>query len=162
MESIGTIVPYLKSGFRYFVYVIVFFLIAAEALASDRPVTVKAMIVDARSGEALIGAAMLLEGAAEGAVTDIDGFCEIQLDKGTHVLSVSYIGYLSAKVSLEIDRSGYSLGSHEANVTRDGKKVSRIAARVAKRESGIRLRHREYGCQGNESERHFQCAGERC
>ncbi len=119
MESIGTIVPYLKSGFRHFVYVIVFFLIAAEALASDRPVTVKAMIVDARSGETLIGAAMLLEGTAEGAVTDIDGFCEIQLDKGTHVLSVSYIGYLSAKVSLEIDRSGYSLGSHEANVTRD-------------------------------------------
>ena len=69
---------------------------------------VKGKIVDLVTGETLIGAAILIEGTTEGAVTDLDGAYILPLDPGSYDLSVSYIGYkpLSLDVTINSDGSG--------------------------------------------------------
>ena len=69
---------------------------------------IKGTIVDLVTGETLIGAAILIEGTTEGAVTDLDGAYILPLGAGSYELSVSYIGYktLSLDVTLNPDGSG--------------------------------------------------------
>ena len=65
-------------------------------------------IADLVTGETLIGAAILIEGTTEGAVTDLDGAYTLPLEAGSYDLSVSYIGYktLSLDVTIKPDGSG--------------------------------------------------------
>ena len=65
-------------------------------------------IADLVTGETLIGAAILIEGTTEGAVTDLDGAYTLPLEAGSYDLSVSYIGYktLSLDVTINPDGSG--------------------------------------------------------
>ena len=69
---------------------------------------IKGTIVDLVTGETLIGAAILIEGTTEGAVTDLYGAYILPLGAGSYDLSVSYIGYktLSLDVTLNPDGSG--------------------------------------------------------
>lgn len=62
---------------------------SATALAQ---ITVKGQLVDAETGEPLVGAAVMVEGTTQGAVTDIDGyFTQSVAPNGT--LLFRYIGY---------------------------------------------------------------------
>lgn len=45
------------------------------------------------SGEALIGAAVQVQGATAGTVTDVDGNYTLSLNLGDYILEISYIGY---------------------------------------------------------------------
>ena len=54
---------------------------------------VSGTVTDAKSGETLIGATVLAKESGRGVTTDLDGNYEITLDKGTHQLIFSYIGY---------------------------------------------------------------------
>lgn len=56
--------------------------------------TVNGMITDARTGEAMIGATVRIDGTALGVVADIDGLYALKdLSAGEYVLSISYVGY---------------------------------------------------------------------
>ena len=62
----------------------------------------KAVVTDAVSGEPLIGAAILIEGTTTGAVTDLDGRCELLLGDGDYRLVVSYVGFSNVPVQVSI------------------------------------------------------------
>lgn len=69
--------------------------------AGDRPVSLKVHVNDAATGEPLIGAAVMIENTVSGAITDLDGRCELPLDKGTYPIVISYIGYVSSSIRVE-------------------------------------------------------------
>lgn len=55
-------------------------------------------VVDARTGEPLVGANVILEGTRLGASTDTDGdFYIINIPVGTYTVTVSYVGYKTVK-----------------------------------------------------------------
>ncbi len=54
--------------------------------------TITGKVTDA-DGEGLIGAAVQVQGAAIGTITDVDGNYSLQLNEGSYTLEISYIGY---------------------------------------------------------------------
>lgn len=64
-------------------------------------------VLDASSGQTLIGASVWAENQGKGSVTDENGLFTInKLQSGTVELRVSYIGYISVKQTLELPYSG--------------------------------------------------------
>ncbi len=65
--------------------------------------TLRGFVVDARSGEPLPVADVWLEGSGRGTAANLDGYFVIDdLPPGPHTLQVSYVGYRTAKVSVEL------------------------------------------------------------
>jgi outer membrane receptor protein involved in Fe transport len=59
-------------------------------------------VSDKNSGDPLIGATILLKGTDRGAVSDMKGEYELRLDAGTHTLRVSFVGYVSEEIKLNM------------------------------------------------------------
>ncbi len=72
----------------------------AHAAVSQAPqtITVKGQVVD-QNGEPLIGATVKVKGAANGAVTDIDGNFQVTAS-ANDVLTVSYVGYKDREIAV--------------------------------------------------------------
>lgn len=62
--------------------------------------TITGTVTDSESGEALIGANVLVVGTSTGAVTDLDGNYSIDLPDGASQLEFSYTGYTSQTITL--------------------------------------------------------------
>ncbi|WPP53159.1 TonB-dependent receptor [Catalinimonas niigatensis] len=60
--------------------------------------TISGQIIDAKTGEELIGATVQAEGSSIGTVTDISGNYQLKLKPGTYTLVVSYVSYASQKI----------------------------------------------------------------
>lgn len=60
----------------------------------------KGKVVEAGSGQPLIGATVIERGTSNGTVTDIDGTFEIEVSADTAVLEISYVGYQPVVVAL--------------------------------------------------------------
>ena len=54
---------------------------------------VKAVVVDDKNGETLIGATVLVEGTTTGTTTDMDGVASLHLSPGTYNIRISYVSY---------------------------------------------------------------------
>lgn len=63
------------------------------------PLTVKGTVVDASSGEPLIGVSILVVGTNTGAITNIDGKFNISANQNS-VLKISYIGYITQEIKI--------------------------------------------------------------
>ena len=62
--------------------------------------TVTGVVTDAESGEALIGANILIVGTASGTITGIDGDFTLEVPEGATQIEVSYTGYESQIIEL--------------------------------------------------------------
>lgn len=58
---------------------------------------VKGVLLDAKTGEPLIGASVVVKGTTNGTITDFDGVYELNAPIGS-ILSISFIGYKSVEV----------------------------------------------------------------
>ena len=65
--------------------------------------TVAGTIVDASYGETLIGSSVLVKGTTTGTTTDINGVFILDLSVGSHTLEVSYIGYESKDIEINVE-----------------------------------------------------------
>ncbi|MFN3597490.1 MAG: TonB-dependent receptor domain-containing protein, partial [Rubricoccaceae bacterium] len=104
-------------------------LAAPAALAQTAPTaTLTGIVVDAQTGETLIGVNVLVLETSTGATTDLDGRYTLRLPAGTYTLQVSYTGYdrqtvqgvtLAAgeRTSLDIALTPTSFGLGEVVVT---------------------------------------------
>ncbi len=62
--------------------------------------TISGSVVDAQTGEALIGVTVALDGTKLGAITDLDGKYTIKkVPAGTYVLRISMIGYMATQIT---------------------------------------------------------------
>lgn len=71
-------------------------------LAQNKPGTIAGKIIDKASGEALIGATVMVEGTDNGTVTDIEGNFTLELNPGTFILVCSYVSYQNEKVQVAV------------------------------------------------------------
>lgn len=71
--------------------------------------TVKGQLVDAETGEPLVGAAVMVEGTSQGTVTDIDGYFTQQAKAGANLL-FKYVGYKDLKKQVPSKGANVDLG----------------------------------------------------
>ena len=64
--------------------------------------TIKGVVVDAETNEALIGASVVLDGTTTGTVTDIDGTFSLSVKSGDQKIIISYIGYVPQEISINV------------------------------------------------------------
>ncbi len=72
------------------------------ALAQGNSVTLSGYISDRASGEALIGANIVIVGQAIGGSTNQYGFYSLSLPKGTYRINASYLGYQTTTIELNL------------------------------------------------------------
>ncbi|MDN3668914.1 TonB-dependent receptor [Echinicola jeungdonensis] len=78
----------------------IFSLVAIGAFAQNN---VSGSIIDAETGEELIGANVILEGTGRGSTSDLQGDFHIRnVPSGTYQLKVSYIGYQTIRTEIEV------------------------------------------------------------
>lgn len=73
--------------------------IGAEAQRS-----IKGVVLDAESGETLIGASVLIVGQSGGTITDIDGKFELQVSEEANEIEVSYTGFDSQVLPIDFNQ----------------------------------------------------------
>jgi uncharacterized membrane protein len=84
-------------------YFILFFTLSSVSLYAQTG-SIKGTIKDAKTGDALIGAAVLVEGTTNGAAADIEGsFLIPKAPAGTATLVVSYVGYKQKKINVQVE-----------------------------------------------------------
>jgi len=99
-----------------------FVLFACSFPAFAQQGTVSGMIVDAETGEELIGATIQVQGTGTGTVTDISGNYQLKLDPGTYTLQYSYVSYSPKTVegvavkAGEVNRIDISLQSDDVQL----------------------------------------------
>ena len=82
---------------------------AAAAGASLDDAVLKGTVVDAETGEPLIGAALMVSNTTEGVVTDLDGAFNINLLRDRTAFEVSYIGYRTVPFEISVESGTISL-----------------------------------------------------
>lgn len=78
------------------------FLLIMAVMAQAQNITVRGTVLSATDDEPLIGASVLCQATKAGAATDIDGNFEISVPENS-ILTVSYVGFISADVKAEAD-----------------------------------------------------------
>jgi hypothetical protein len=66
--------------------------------------TISGHIKDAKNGEELIGAAVMVREYQKGTVTNVYGFYSVSLAAGNYVLVFSYVGYEPVEIPVTLDR----------------------------------------------------------
>jgi hypothetical protein len=77
------------------------FLFSLSVVAQEK-FTVNGYVRDSLSGETLIGATISIDGKAKGVNSNQYGFYSITLEKGTHLVTVSYTGFISRQLSVNL------------------------------------------------------------
>jgi hypothetical protein len=89
----------MKKALFSIVLLAVFSLFSLATIAQG---TIKGVVVDAETNEALIGASVVLEGTTTGTVTDIDGAFTLSVATGDQKVQVSYIGYTTQTLNVKV------------------------------------------------------------
>lgn len=82
--------------------------VLAGGLTGLQAQTVTGKVID-ETGEALIGATVLIEGTTTGTVTDIDGMYSVNVPANAETMVFSYTGYASQTITLEPGRTTYDV-----------------------------------------------------
>src|SRR6056297_1512241 len=90
----------MKFANRVWLLNIILIVLFTSSLSAQNSITGR--VFDATTKDPLIGASVVIEGAAGGTVTDFDGAFALRSDKPLPItLIVSYIGYESKQVRLD-------------------------------------------------------------
>lgn len=88
----------VNSLFKSMFFLLVAFLSIGVVQAQEKMIT--GSVVDKTTGEFLPGVTIAVEGTARGTITDFDGNFTLKVNQGD-VLNVSYIGYITQKITIE-------------------------------------------------------------
>ncbi len=110
------------------------------SFASFGQSTVKGILVDAQSGEVLIGASVVVDGTTIGTATALDGSFKIMVPSGEQKLILSYVGYIEQIKDItvtgeEVDLGKVALESDAVNI--DAVKV--VASVAIQRETPVAI-----------------------
>lgn len=70
-----------------------FLLLLTYSSAAQEKITLKGTITDSQTNETIIGANIIFPDLGTGTITNEYGFYSITLDKGTHFIQISFLGY---------------------------------------------------------------------
>ena len=85
---------------KLFIPILVLCSIFSNALMAQTQISGK--IIDKANGESLPGTAVLIDKTTKGALTDIEGNYTIPVEPGNYTLAISFIGYETAKVNVDV------------------------------------------------------------
>lgn len=102
MKSISRMVL-IASLLMFLPHLSVFEACGFATLQAQNTVTIKGVVKDV-TGETLIGANVIVEGAGRGTVTDFDGNFSLVVNKG-EVVEISYVGFLPQKFKITESKS---------------------------------------------------------
>ena len=97
----------IKNQKKSTLFCLVFLLANFVILAQTR--TIKGLIKDSKTNEAIIGATVLVEGTTNGTTTDVNGAYSLQVDQNAKILVVSFVGMTTKKVEITGDAIDISL-----------------------------------------------------
>lgn len=66
---------------------------------AGEPAKITGKVTDKKTGEALIGVTIIVQGTGKGAVTDVEGRYAVAITPGTYTLDFKYIGYATKSIS---------------------------------------------------------------
>ncbi|MBL7779979.1 MAG: TonB-dependent receptor [Saprospiraceae bacterium] len=89
----------MKKMYKFLKFNILCVLCLGTAILSAQA-TLRGKVVDAESGEELIGAAVVIMGTTGGAVTDYEGVFTVKVEKLPVTLKVSYTGYTAQEINV--------------------------------------------------------------
>lgn len=89
-------------------YLSFFLLFISQSFVFAQNVEIKGTVKDAVTGEALIGASILVA-EGQGVVTDLDGNFSIKVSPGTYLIKFSYVGYTTQEIKVVVNNKTYSL-----------------------------------------------------
>lgn len=89
----------MKTHLLKFAFLVVFGLSSLVALSQG---TIKGKIVDSETNESLIGASIVKSGTTTGTVTGMNGEFSLNLEAGSHALQISYVGYNTQKLNVNV------------------------------------------------------------
>lgn len=95
----------MMRALQFFAFTFVFVLFSS-ALHAQGSGTVAGRVVDAKSGESLIGVAVIVEGPGIGTTTDLDGRFSFKLKPGTYIVTAKYVGYTPKSVQNVVVEAG--------------------------------------------------------
>ncbi|MGB0869833.1 MAG: TonB-dependent receptor [Flavobacteriales bacterium] len=81
---------------------IIVILLLLSQIVQAQNVNLSGVLTDANNGETLIGASVFLEGTTIGSTTNEYGFYSISAKQGNYTLVISYIGYDTKKVDVQL------------------------------------------------------------
>lgn len=96
-----------------------FFLFLCFGFYSQEKVVIDGYIKDAKNGESLVGATVFKLGSNIGATSNEYGFYSLTLNKGSHVLAISLLGYKTYTFSIDLDKSltkNFELSEEDTNL----------------------------------------------
>jgi len=79
--------------FAKYIFLVLIFAFAHTVYGQGQEGTIRGKVIDASSGEPLIGVNVLIVGTSDGASTDVDGAFSLKVSEGTYNLRLSYISY---------------------------------------------------------------------
>ncbi len=82
--------------------------------------TITGIVVDANSGDPLIGATVIEKGTSNGTITDIDGAFEIEVTEAAEAIQISYVGFESKSVDITGQSGTIDLGTISLNASAMG------------------------------------------
>ena len=74
--------------------------IIGTASDNNGPFTLKGSVIDADTGERLVGANVVVSRTKKGAIADQYGEYSLGLDKGYHILEISFIGHKTNSIEI--------------------------------------------------------------
>jgi TonB-linked SusC/RagA family outer membrane protein len=92
---------FMKIGVRHFLSKCLLLLLMVGVSSFAMAQTITGTVTDTRTGEALIGANVLVKGTDAGGITDIEGKYTVNVPEGGTVLVFSYTGYSAKEVSID-------------------------------------------------------------
>ena len=135
-----------KKDCRRFVASILFLMICTFAA---RGYTLRGKVVDAATGEPLVGATVQVSGRSLGTAADAEGRYELTLGSGVYTIVVRYIGYTDATfdnvavgqadVTLDVSLSAGGTSLEEVTITRRANREGERALLAERQMSGVAI-----------------------
>ncbi|RZK92520.1 MAG: TonB-dependent receptor, partial [Hymenobacter sp.] len=95
-------------------------LLIISSLAHAQQGKLAGKVTDKKTGEAVIGATVLVTGTTQAAPVDVDGSYTLALNAGTYSITITYVGYKSLTFPGTVIKSGATTtlnGTMEASAT---------------------------------------------
>ncbi len=113
---------------------IIAFLAVANLGVIAQTGTIRGKVIDATTGEALIGANVLLSGTTEGTITDFDGnYTFSEVPAGNQNITISYISY-ETQVYEDVEVIAGDVVILNANLNLDNQQIDEVVITARKRE----------------------------
>lgn len=126
---------------KNYLFVIVTLIFGLKIIAQQK-FTIKGYVKDKKNGEALIGAIVSKKGTTLGVSTNEYGFFSLTLPEGTHILTVTYLGYSkwekeiylkeNTTLNIELEEIETQLGEVEVSSEAEDKNIKSIEMSVAR------------------------------